>query len=68
MHAVISKMIRTINLDTSDICTSGMIDKLLTNNGLVIQSTHHTVLGTNPGGFIFGIDMLFNIPFLYYWS
>ena len=57
-----------MNLDIPDICTSGMIDKLLTNVGLVIQSTHHTVLGTNPGAFIFGMDMVFNIPFLYYWS
>ena len=61
-------MIQTSSLDMSNTCTSEIIDKLLTNVGWAIRSTHHTVLGTTPGAAIFERDMLFDIPFLADWS
>ena len=68
MHAVLSEMIRTSELDMQETCTPEMIDDVITNVGWAIRSTYHTVLGTSPGAAIFGRDMLYDIPFLANWS
>ena len=68
MHAVLSDMIRTSELDMQETCTPEMIDDVITNVGWAIRSTYHTVLGTSPGAAIFGRDMLYDIPFLANWS
>ena len=56
MHAVVTDMLRTSNLDMQDTCTPEMIDDLVTNVGWAIRSTYHTVLGASPGAVIYGRD------------
>ena len=68
MHAVLSDMIHTANVDMQETCTPEMIDDVITNVGWAIRSTHHTVLGSSPGAAIFGRDMLFDIPYIADWS
>ena len=61
MHAVVTDMLKTSNLDMQDTCTPEMIQDLLTNVGWAIRSTYHTVLGASPGAAIYGRDVLFDI-------
>ena len=68
IHAVIADMMRTSGLDMSETCTPEMIDEFLTNVGLAIRSTYHTVLKTTPDAAVFGRDMLFDIPYLADWT
>ena len=51
-----------------DTCTPGIINEFITNVGLAICSTHHTVLSSTPGEAIFGPDVLSDIPCLSDWS
>ena len=68
MHAVVTDMLKTSNLDMQDTCTPEMIQDLLTNVGWAIRSTYHTVLGASPGAAIYGRDMLFDIPYVANWA
>ena len=68
MHAVVSDMLRTANIDMQDTCTPSTIDNLTTNVGWAIRSTHHTVLGSSPGAALYGRDMLFDLPYVADWA
>ncbi len=68
IHAVVTSMMRTSDLDNCDAIVPEMIDNFMTNVGWAIRSTYHTVLKTTPGAAVFGRDMLFDIPFLADWT
>jgi hypothetical protein len=44
------------------------IDTCIDNAAWAISSTYHTVLKASPGAAIFGLDMLFDIPFMADWK
>jgi hypothetical protein len=44
------------------------INAFLTNAAWAICSTYHTVLTASPGAAIFGLDMLFDIPYIADWN
>ena len=68
MHAVLTNMLRTSQIDMQETVSPDIIDDAITNVGWAIRSTYHTVLGTSPGAAIFGRDMLFDIPYIANWS
>ena len=68
MHAVLSDMMRTSEVDMQETCAPEMIDDVLTNVGWAIRATYHTVLGASPDSAVFGRDMLFDTPFVAYWN
>ena len=61
-------MLRTSELDMSDIVSDEDVSLFIADASWAIQSTHHTVLKASPGSAIFGRDMLFNIPFVANWN
>ena len=68
IHGVIGNMLRTSNLEGSDLDENDPFDEFLTNTAWAIRSTHHSTLGCSPGAAIFGRDMMFNIPYLADWT
>jgi len=68
IHAVIGNMLRTRELDGTDIQETDPIKQFITDAAWAIRSTHHTVLGSTPAAAIFGRDMLFDIPYLADWN
>ena len=60
IHAVIGSMLRTRELDGTDIQESDPIEQFITYAAWAIPSTHHTVLGSTPAAAIFGQYMLFD--------
>jgi hypothetical protein len=58
-------MPHTADIDT---ITKSDIADFLINAAWAVCSTYHTVLKTSPGAAIFGLDMLFDVPFLADWS
>jgi hypothetical protein len=65
---MIMAMLRTSEVDMAETVTESDIADFLTNAAWAICSTYHTVLKTSPGAAIFGLDMLFDIPFLADWT
>ena len=60
-------MLHTTELDMVDTVSEIGIADFLTDDAWAISSTYHTVLKTSPGAVIFGMDMLFDVPFLADW-
>ena len=58
----------TAELDMANTAETNDIDVFLTHTAWAIHSTYHTVLKASPGAVIFGLDMLFDIPFLADWN
>ncbi len=61
-------MLRTSELDMTELVKASDIDVLLSDTAWAVRSTYHTVLKASPGAAIFGRDMLFDIPFIAYWQ
>ena len=61
-------MLCTAKLDMTNTVAPSDIDASLTSTAWAICSTYHTVLKAFQGAAIFGLDMLFNIPFLADWN
>jgi hypothetical protein len=61
-------MLCTVELDMANSVTPDDIDVFLDNAAWAICSTYHRVLKGSPGADIFGLDMLFNIPFMADWN
>jgi hypothetical protein len=68
IHAVLGNMLRTYELDMAEMVKPSDIDVLLSDAARAVCSTHHTVLKASPGAAIFGLDMLFDIPFIADWQ
>ncbi len=60
-------MLSTAELNMADSVTPDDVDVFLDKAAWAICSTPHTVLKASPGAFIFGYDMLFDIPFVANW-
>jgi hypothetical protein len=60
-------MLCTVELDMTDSVTPDDVNVFLDNTAWAIRSTYHTVLKASPGAAIFGLDMLFDIPFMADW-
>jgi len=52
----------------ADTVVTSDINAFLTDAAWAIRSTYHTVLKAPPGAAIFGLDVLFDIPFLADWN
>ncbi len=61
-------MLRTSELDMTEMVKPSDIDIFLSDAAWDICSTHHTVRKAYPGAAIFGQDMLFDIPFIADWQ
>jgi hypothetical protein len=61
-------MLRTAEINMTDSVTPDDVDVFLDNTAWAIRSTYHTVLKASPGAAIFGLDMLFDIPFIADWK
>jgi hypothetical protein len=62
-------MLRTSELDMAELVKASDIDVFLSDaEWAVCCTTYHTVLKASPGAAIFGIDMLFDIPFIADWQ
>ena len=61
-------MLQTASLDMQDTVSPEDIDTFLVDAAWAVHSTYHTVLTTSPGAAIFGMAMLFNIPYLTDWA
>ena len=68
MHQVITTMLCTTDLDSTNIVVTRDINAYLTDAACAICSIYHTVLKASPGAAIFGQAMLFDIPFLADWN
>jgi hypothetical protein len=68
IHAVLTNMLRTSELDMVESEKSSDINVFLSDAAWAICSTYHTVLKASPGAAIFGQDMLFDIPFIADWQ
>ena len=60
--------IRTAETDMANSVAASDVAAFLPNVAWAIRSTYHTVHKASPGGAIFGLDMLFNTPFLVDWT
>ena len=58
---------RTFELDMADMVKASDIDIFLSDAAWAVHSTYHTVLKASTGAAIFGLDMLFDIPFIADW-
>jgi hypothetical protein len=61
-------MLRTVELNMAELVNASDIDIFLADDAWAICSTHHTVSKASPGVAIFGLDMLFDIPFIADWK
>jgi hypothetical protein len=61
-------MLHTADLDMANKVSESDIADFLINASWAVRSTFHTVLKTSPGVATFGWDMLFDVPFIAYWS
>ncbi len=61
-------MLHTAEIDMANNINESDTADFLTNAAWVVCSTYHTVLKASPGAAIFGIGMLFDVPFLADWS
>jgi len=52
----------------ADTVVTSNIDVFLTDAAWAIRSTYHALLKASPGAAIFGLEMLFDIPFLADWN
>ena len=68
MHGVLVDMMRTFGIDMSQTVDPDDIDAFLTNAAWAIHATHHTVLQLSSGTAIFGLDILFDIPYIADWN
>jgi hypothetical protein len=68
IHAVLGNMLRTFELDMADMVKASDIDIFLSDAAWAVHSTYHTVLKASTGAAIFGLDMLFDIPFKADWQ
>ncbi len=57
-------MLHTPKLDMAKLVKASDIDVFLSDATWVVHSTYHTVLKASPGAAIFGLDMLFDTPFI----
>lgn len=67
MHAVISDVMCTSNLDIQETLTTDDGAGFITSTALTI-CTYHIALGSTPGQATFGQDMFFKIPYLAEWK
>jgi len=65
---LLGTMMRTSEIDMADSVERADIDTFIDNAAWAICSTYHTVLKASPGAAIFGLDMLFDIPFVADWK
>jgi hypothetical protein len=68
VHQTIMAMLHTADLDMANKVSESDIADFLINASWAVRSTFHTVLKTSPGVATFGWDMLFDVPFIAYWS
>jgi hypothetical protein len=68
IHAVITNMLRTAELNMAKSVNASDINIFLADAAWAICSTHHTVLKASSDAVIFGQDMLFDIPFIADWK
>ena len=61
-------MVFTSEINMADSVAPSDIDAVLTNASWAILSTYHTVLKSSPGAAFFGMDMLFDIPYIADWK
>ncbi len=59
---------RTSELNMAKMVKASDIDVFLSDAAWAVYSTYHTVLKASPGAAIFGLDMLFDIPFIADWQ
>ncbi len=67
IHAVVTNMLCTTELDMAESVKASDIDVFLSDGAWANCSTYHTVLKASPGAAIFGQDMLFDILFIADW-
>jgi hypothetical protein len=60
--------LRTSELNMAKMVKASDIDVFLSDAAWAVYSTYHTVLKASPGAAIFGLDMLFDIPFIADWQ
>jgi hypothetical protein len=68
VHQVIMAMLHTAEIDMANSVGASCIHTILINMSWAIHSTYHVVLKASLGAAHFGLDMLFNIPFLANWK
>jgi hypothetical protein len=61
-------MLRTSELNMAKTAKASDINVFLSDAAWAVCSTYHTVLKASPGAAIFGLDMLFDIPFIADWQ
>jgi len=60
-------MLCNSEIDMTDSVDPEDLDDFVSNASWVSCSTYHTVLESSSGAAVFGIDMLFDIPYLADW-
>jgi hypothetical protein len=68
IHGVLGNMLRTSEHNMAESVKASDIDVFLSDAAWAVRSTYHTVLKASPGAAIFGLDMLFDIPFIADWQ
>jgi hypothetical protein len=61
-------MMRTSEIGMANSVEPADIDTFINNAAWAICSTYHPLLKASPGAAIFGLDMLFDIPFVADWK
>ncbi len=61
-------MLCTSKLDMAKMVKASDIEVFLSDAAWVVCSTYHRVIEASPGAAIFGLDMLFDIPFIADWQ
>jgi hypothetical protein len=61
---MIMAMLCTADIDMAETVSESDIVYFLTNAAWAVHSTYHTVLKASPGAAIFGMDVLFDKPFI----
>jgi hypothetical protein len=68
INQTLANMMRTAELDMAETADPGDIADFLNDAAWAVRCTYHTVLKASPGAEIFGLDMLFDVPFLADWN
>jgi hypothetical protein len=68
IHAVLGNMLRTSELDMTEMVKASDIDVFLSGAAWAVCSTYYTVLKASPDAVIFGQDMLFDILLIADWQ
>jgi hypothetical protein len=68
VHQVVANLVRTFDLENSDVDENDPWSGILAAAAFAVRSTFHTTLQATPGQLVFGRDMIFNIKHVANWQ